>query len=326
MSLAQLIPALEAAYETPVIFMPSATNAGARSMLADARPGDVYLLENLRFDPGETGNDPQFVGSLAALAQIYCNDAFSACHRAHASITGVAERLPSCAGRLLEEELAALEAALEAPKRPVMAVVGGAKVSTKLDVLNHLARQVDQLVIGGAMANTFLLAQGCRVGRSLVEPELVDAARDVIEEADRQGCQLALPVDVTVADRLQANASTWSVGPRMVPDDKMILDIGPQSRTGIVTLLEHHRTLIWNGPVGAFETPPFDRGTNAIAAAAAGLTEKGRLISVAGGGDSVAALNRLNLAPAFTYVSTAGGAFLEWMKGRPLPGIDALSS
>ena len=326
LSLEQLVPSLEAAYGTPIGFISSATDMRARSVLADAGPGDVFLLENLRFNPGETSNDSQFAGDLAALADVYCNDAFSACHRAHASISGVAGRLPSCAGRLLEEELAALDAALEAPERPVAAIIGGAKVSTKLEVLNHLVRLVDHLVIGGAMANTFLLAMGHEVGRSLVEREMTEMVRGVIEEADLQGCNLVLPVDVTVAEQLQADSPALTVDADKCPADRMILDLGPRSQDAIADLLERCRTLIWNGPAGAFETPPFDRATNSIAATAARLTEEGRLISVAGGGDSVAALNRAGLASAFTYVSTAGGAFLEWMKGRPLPGIDALSS
>jgi phosphoglycerate kinase len=284
----------------------------------------VLLLENTRFHAEEEKNDPGFAAAMARLGDVYCNDAFSAAHRAHASTEGIARLLPSVAGLLMAEELSALDRALGRPERPVVAIVGGAKVSTKLDLLANLVGKVDHLVIGGGMANTFLAAQGYPVGHSLHEPDLGETARSILARAEEAGCQVVLPRDIIVAKELVEDATETVMSPHECPDDMMILDVGPASVSYIDTILTHARTLVWNGPLGAFETRPFDAGTHAVARKAADLTQAGSLVSVAGGGDTVAALNDTGVTGSFTYVSTAGGAFLEWMEGKTLPGVAAL--
>ncbi|MEM6588379.1 MAG: phosphoglycerate kinase [Pseudomonadota bacterium] len=324
MSLRQVVPALEASLGHSVQFIE--TFEGAEALTEEARAAEVLLMENIRFYPGEEANDPDFAARIAGLGDVYCNDAFSAAHRAHASTEGVARHLPSCAGRLMQAELQALEAALGTPKRPVTAVVGGAKVSTKLDLLGNLVGRVDKLVIGGGMANTFLAAQGLNVGKSLCEHEMADTAREIMGKAGASGCEIILPSDVVVARAFAAGAPNETVPAHACPDDAMILDAGPGSVARIASAFDASQTLIWNGPLGAFEIAPFDAATNAAASHAAGLTEAGKLISVAGGGDTVAALNQAGAAQHFTYISTAGGAFLEWMEGKTLPGVAALNS
>ncbi len=321
MSLAQVVPALEAALGRGVTLIETLEDAQAQP---DA---DVALLENIRFHPGEEANDPDFATRLAALGDVYCNDAFSAAHRAHASTEALARQLPACAGRLMQAELSALEAALSKPERPVGAVVGGAKVSTKIALLENLVNRLDLLVIGGGMANTFLAAQGARLGASLQEPDFLDTARDIMAQADKAGCRILLPVDGLVAVEFKAGAahSVAPLGPDTVLEaDQMVLDAGPDSIAQARTAFEGLKTLIWNGPLGAFEIPPFDTATVAAAQVAAQRTREGALISVAGGGDTVAALNQAGVAEDFTYISTAGGAFLEWMEGKTLPGVAAL--
>ena len=313
MSLRQIVPALEIALGHSVQFIE--TLEGAEALTEEARAAEVLLMENIRFYPGEEANDPDFAARIAGLGDIYCNDAFSAAHRAHASTEALARHLPSCAGRLMQAELQALEAALGTPKRPVVAVVGGAKVSTKLDLLGNLVGRVDKLVIGGGMANTFLAAQGLNVGTSLCEHEMADTARDIMSKAGAAGCEIILPSDVVVARAFKAGADHETVPAHACPDDAMILDAGPGSVARITAAFDASATLIWNGPLGAFEIEPFDAATNAAAAHAATLTQDGQLISVAGGGDTVAALNQASAADHFTYISTAGGAFLEWMEG-----------
>lgn len=324
LSLHQLLPTIERTFGIRGHFCSETVGRVAEAAARACPTGEFCLLENLRFNPGETANDADFSAELAKLGDIYCNDAFSASHRAHSSIVGVAGLLPACAGRQMERELDALEAALGTPMRPVMAIVGGSKVSTKLGVLGHLIKRVDQLVIGGAMANTFLLAEGHETGRSLVEGDMVSIAREVLEVAASAGCKVILPVDVVVGSELRPGCQTRTLANRDCPPDMMILDVGVESVRQVTSGMNDCRTLIWNGPVGAFETPPFDRATTAIAATAARLTASGSLVSVAGGGDTVSALKRSGHADAFTFVSTAGGAFLEWMEGRALPGISAL--
>ena len=326
MSLKVTLPALEAALGRKVAFAEDCIGLPAKAAVAAMAPGDVLLLENTRFHAGEEKNDPQLAAALAALGDVYVNDAFSAAHRAHASTEGIARLLPSCAGRLMAAELRALEAALGDPVRPVVAVVGGAKVSTKLDLLGNLVEKVDHLVIGGGMANTFLIAQGVEVGRSLAEHDMADTARDILAKAEATGCAVLLPGDVVVAREFKAHAASETVAAGACPADAMILDAGPETVARIAAVFEACRTLIWNGPLGAFEIEPFDAATNAAAAKAADLTRAGRLISVAGGGDTVAALNRAGVAADFTYISTAGGAFLEWMEGKTLPGVAALDA
>jgi phosphoglycerate kinase len=286
--------------------------------------GDVLVLENTRFHPGEEANDPAFAKKLASLADLYVNDAFSAAHRAHASTEGVAHLLPSYAGRLMQAELEALHAALDKPERPVAAIVGGAKVSTKLELLGNLVGRVNLLVIGGAMANTFLAAQGIAVGKSLQEAEMHDMARDILARAKRAGCDVALPVDAVVAREFKANPPTETVPIDAVPADAMVLDVGLATVADLVARLSGLRTLVWNGPLGAFETPPFDAATVALAKAVAAATQAGKLRSVAGGGDTVSALRHAGVIDQFSYVSSAGGAFLEWMEGKTLPGVAAL--
>lgn len=326
MSLSVVRPALEAALGRPVKFADDCIGGPAKKAVAALKEGDVLLLENTRFHAGETKNDGAFVAALAALGDIYCNDAFSAAHRAHGSTEGIARLLPSCAGRLMQAELSALEAALGQPERPVMAVVGGAKVSTKLDLLGNLVAKVDHLVIGGGMANTFLAAQGINVGKSLAEHDLADTANEILIKAEAAGCEIILPSDVVVAREFAAGAENEVTAADACPVDAMILDAGPASVDRIIATMENAKTLIWNGPLGAFEIEPFDKATNAAAAKAAELSEAGELISVAGGGDTVAALNKAHAAERFTYISTAGGAFLEWMEGKELPGVAALSA
>jgi phosphoglycerate kinase len=320
MSLRVTLPALEAALGSSVTFI-EVPNADEMKALTH---GTIVLVENTRFTPMEEENIPEMAKYLATLGDIYCNDAFSAAHRAHATTEGVAHLLPSCAGRLMAEELSALEQALGSPVRPVVAVVGGAKVSTKLDLLGNLVGKVDHLVIGGGMANTFLAAQGINVGKSLCEHDLADTARAILAKAADAGCEIILPRDVVVAREFKANADNKTVVPESVPSDAMILDAGPETVAYISEVLDRAETLIWNGPLGAFEIEPFDAATNAAAKKAAELTKAGKLVSVAGGGDTVAALNKAGAAEAFTYISTAGGAFLEWMEGKVLPGVAAL--
>ena len=324
MSLKVTLPALEAALGQKVAFAEDCVGAAAKKAVAAMGPGDVLLLENTRFHEGEEKNDPVFAAGLAALGNAYVNDAFSAAHRAHASTEGVAHLMPACAGRLMEAELKALNAALGDPQRPVTAVVGGAKVSTKLELLGNLVAKVDHLVIGGGMANTFLVAQGVDVGKSLAEHDMADTAREILARAKETGCKIHLPSDVVVAREFREGAPSEVVAADACPSDAMILDAGPKSVEEIGKVFEASRTLIWNGPLGAFEIAPFDAATNAAARKAAELTQAGRLTSVAGGGDTVAALNKAGVAGDFSYISTAGGAFLEWMEGKALPGVVAL--
>jgi phosphoglycerate kinase len=324
LSLKPLVEPLAKAVGRPVAFAEDCVGAKAQSVVDRLKDGDIALLENTRFHPEEEKNDPAFAKALAALGDIYVNDAFSAAHRAHASTEGVARLLPSAAGRLMQQELEALHAALGAPKRPVAAIVAGAKVSTKLQLLDFMLKKVQVLVIGGAMANTLLLAEGKKVGRSLVENNMLDAAQKILADARSAACELILPVDAVVAPELKAGAPTQTVAIDRVPDDQMILDIGPQSVAAIAQRLEHCPTLVWNGPVGAFETKPFDAGTVALAQRVAALTRAGKMLSVAGGGDTVAALHEAGVVDELSYVSTAGGAFLEWLEGRDLPGVSAL--
>src|SRR5437660_5418816 len=309
----------------PVQFAPDCIGPEAERVVAALKPGEVALLENLRFHKGEETNDPGFAKALAALGDAYVDDAFSAAHRAHASIEALAHLLPAAAGKNMQAELEALGAALENPQRPVIALIGGAKVSTKLDLLNNLTGRVDRLAIGGAMANTFMFAQGRPVGRSLCERDLAEIARAVLAEAKERGCEVILPEDAVTAEKLEPGVATRTVGVNAVPATAMILDVGPESVARIGQALEASKTLVWNGPVGAFETKPFDRATTAIAKKIAELTRAGRLISVAGGGDTVAALAAAGVTDELSYVSTAGGAFLEWLEGRELPGVAALS-
>ncbi|MHA1569339.1 MAG: phosphoglycerate kinase [Alphaproteobacteria bacterium] len=325
MSLRPLVASLSAALGgRKVAFAKDCIGAAARDAVAAMAPGDVLLLENLRFHPGEEANDPAFAKALAELGDVYVNDAFSAAHRAHASTEGLARLLPAAAGRLMGAEIAALTQALEAPERPLAALVGGAKISTKLDLLGNLAGKVDMLIVGGAMANTFLFAQGVEVGTSLCERDMAETAREIAETARAAGCDLVLPVDAVVARAFEAGVASETVPIGAVPADAMILDVGPATATSLAARLATCRTLVWNGPLGAFEVPPFDVGTTAVAQAAARLTTAGDLVSVAGGGDTVAALAHAGVVDAFTYVSTAGGAFLEWLEGRELPGVAAL--
>jgi phosphoglycerate kinase len=298
---------------------------GADDAVATLEPGDIAVLENTRFFGGEETNDPAVVTRFASLGDLYVNDAFSAAHRAHASTEGLAHVLPAFAGRAMEAELDALQKALGAPEHPVAAVVGGAKVSSKLDVLRHLVTRVDHLIIGGGMANTFLAARGVAVGKSLCEHELASVCEQIMEAADKANCIVHLPYDVVVAKEFKPNPATRTVNVHEVAADEMILDVGPAAVESLGDVLKNCRTLVWNGPLGAFETPPFDTATVALAKTAAALTEGGTLVSVAGGGDTVAALNHAGVADAFTFVSTAGGAFLEWMEGKDLPGVAALT-
>ncbi|MGR3456234.1 phosphoglycerate kinase [Pseudooceanicola sp.] len=322
MSLRVTLPALREALGRKVTFVETleALEQGTEEQGA----AEVLLLENIRFHPGEEKNDAGLAKRLASLGDIYCNDAFSAAHRAHASTEGLAHHLPSCAGRLMQAELEALDAALGQPARPLVAVVGGAKVSTKLDLLSNLVEKVNYLIIGGGMANTFLAARGIDVGKSLCEHEMAETAVKIRLKALDLGCTLVLPSDVVVAREFKANAEHETVPVTKCPQDAMILDAGPDSVARIEEIFAEAGTLVWNGPLGAFELEPFDAATNAAAKAAALLTKAGKLVSVAGGGDTVAALNTSGAAEDFTYISTAGGAFLEWMEGKTLPGVAAL--
>ncbi|MDQ3078424.1 MAG: phosphoglycerate kinase [Pseudomonadota bacterium] len=326
MSTAQLVRPLTELTGRSVRFVEDCQGPEAERALTTMLPGNIGILENTRFHDGEEANDPALARAIAKLGDYYVNDAFSAAHRAHASTEGVAHLLPSFAGRAMEAELKALEKALGNPERPVAAVVGGAKVSSKLAVLGHLVGQVDHLIIGGGMANTFLAARGVAVGKSLCEHDLVAEAEAIFTRADAAGCTIHLPYDVVVAKEFAANPpSLRTCNVHEVAPDEMILDVGPAAVEALGDAIKNCRTLVWNGPLGAFETPPFDAATVALAKIAAALTEDGSLVSVAGGGDTVAALNHAGVAADFSFVSTAGGAFLEWMEGRELPGVAALT-
>ncbi|MEF2550414.1 phosphoglycerate kinase [Aurantimonas sp. A2-1-M11] len=326
MSLEPLAPVLSDMLGMPVGFADDCVGPVAAGIVAALKDGNVVLLENTRFHPGEEKNDEDFVSQLASLGDVFVNDAFSAAHRAHASTEGLARHLPSYAGRTMQAELEALEKGLGNPERPVVAVVGGAKVSTKIDLLTNLVTRVDALVIGGGMANTFLAAQGIDVGKSLCEHDLADTARAILAAAVKAGCKIVLPVDAVTAREFKAGAANETVAVDAVPADAMILDAGPQTVALVSDWLDKAKTLVWNGPLGAFEIEPFEAATMAAARHAARRTKAGELVSVAGGGDTVAALNQAGVAGDFTYVSTAGGAFLEWMEGKPLPGVEVLKA
>ena len=325
MSLRPMAAALAAVLGRTVTFADDCIGAPAESVIAAMQGSDVAVLENTRFHAGEEKNDPAFSAELAKLADLFVNDAFSAAHRAHASTEGVAHLLPSCAGRLMQAELEALGKALLHPQRPVMAIVGGAKVSTKLDLLGNLVSKVDVLVIGGAMANTFLSAQGVNVGKSLQEAEMHATALEILGKATAAGCQIMLPVDAVTATEFRANPPVSTVKIGNVADDAMILDVGPATVALLIAKLAEVKTLVWNGPLGAFEIAPFDAATVALARAVAEATVAGKLLSVGGGGDTVSALRHADVSEQFTYVSSAGGAFLEWLEGKVLPGVAALS-
>ena len=325
MSLAPVAQKLSQILGQTVAFADDCIGPDAQKIVSGLSNGQIAVLENLRYHKGEEANDPLFARNLAALGDVYVNDAFSAAHRAHASTEAITHLLPAFAGLQMQAELEALAAALESPQKPVMAIVGGSKVSTKLDLLSNLVARVNVLVIGGGMANTFLFAQGIDVGNSLCERDLVDTARQVLAKATAMGCQIILPQDVVIADALKSGAASAVVTIDSIPPAKMILDVGPASTKTIIHQLGLCKTLLWNGPVGAFETKPFDQATMGIAHAAASLTKAGSLVSIAGGGDTVAALNAANVSGDFTYMSTAGGAFLEWLEGKELPGVKALA-
>ncbi|MBB6261308.1 phosphoglycerate kinase [Paenochrobactrum gallinarii] len=325
-SLKVVVSALHKALGLKVAFAEDCIGEKAAAAVSAMQDGDVLLLENTRFHKGEEKNDPEFAKALAANGDIYVNDAFSAAHRAHASTEGLAHLLPGFAGRAMQGELEALEKGLGAPVRPVVAIVGGAKVSTKLDLLSNLIEKVDALVIGGGMANTFLAALGHDVGKSLCEHDLADTARAIMAKAETTKCAIILPVDAVVAWHFAADAPHQTYGVDAIPSDGMMLDVGAQSVERIASVIDDASTLIWNGPLGAFELHPFDASTVAIARHVAERTRLGKLVSVGGGGDTVAALNHAKVADDFTYISTAGGAFLEWMEGKPLPGVDALKA
>jgi phosphoglycerate kinase len=323
-SLKPVAAALADVIRRPVAFAEDCVGPAAEAAVNAMKDGDILCLENTRFHRGEEKNDPAFVDALASLGDIWVNDAFSVSHRAHASSEGMAHRLPAYAGRGLESELQALTAALETPERPLAAIVGGAKVSTKLDLLGNLLTRVDTLIIGGGMANTFLAAQGRPVGKSLCEHDLAQTALDIMHKAKVENREIVLPVDAVVAKEFKAHAPTRVAPVNDVAEDEMILDIGPRTLEHVISVLARTKTLVWNGPFGAFETEPFDTGTVEVAEAVAELTRAGKLVSIAGGGDTVAALNAANAATRFTYVSAAGGAFLEWMEGKALPGVEVL--
>lgn len=326
MSLRQVVSPLAQVLGREVRFLEDCAGDRAAVMTQDLPDGAICVLENTRFHAGEEKNDPALTAEMAKLGDFYVNDAFSAAHRAHASTEGLAHVLPAFAGRAMQAELEALQKALGSPEKPVAAVVGGAKVSTKLDVLRHLVARVDHLIIGGGMANTFLAARGVNVGKSLCEHDLTATADAILDAADSAGCTVHLPYDVVVAKEFAANPSTRTINVHEVAADEMILDVGPAAVEALADVLKTCRTLVWNGPMGAFETPPFDAATVALARTAAALTREGSLVSVAGGGDTVAALNHAGVAADFSFVSTAGGAFLEWMEGRELPGVKALET
>jgi phosphoglycerate kinase len=324
MSLAKVASALSVLIEAPVAFVDETVGAGATRAVGAMQDGDILLLENTRFNPGEEINDPAFSEQLAGLGDIYVNDAFSAAHRAHSSTEGVAHLLPSYPGLSLERELHFLDKALGAPTHPVIAVVGGAKVSSKIDLLVNLVTKVDTLAVGGGMANTFLAARGYGIGKSLCEHDLLDVARDIEAKAKANKCTILLPADVVVATAFAADAPHHVCDAGDVQPDEMILDAGPKAVAALADAMEHAKTIVWNGPLGAFELEPFAKGTMEAARTAAGLAKTGRVVAVAGGGDTVAALHQAGVSEDFTFVSTAGGAFLEWMEGKPLPGIEAL--
>jgi phosphoglycerate kinase len=319
-----LLEHLSKAVGKPVAWADDCIGPDAEAVVSGLKDGDIALLENVRFHPEEEKNDAEFAKALAALGDLYVNDAFSTAHRAHASTEGLAHLVPAAAGRLMQAELEALSKALGSPERPVAAVVGGAKVSTKLELLGNLVSRVDYLIIGGGMANTFLFAQGVQVGKSLCEKEMADTARSILDKAKAANCRIVLPVDVVVASQFVENAPNTVVPTNAVPEGEMILDAGPASAAAIIECLGGCKTLVWNGPLGAFEISPFDMATNAVAQAAAALTKQGKLLTVAGGGDTVSALAKAGVDDMFSYVSTAGGAFLEWLEGKTLPGVAAL--
>jgi phosphoglycerate kinase len=325
-SLKPVADALSKVIKKPVAFADDCIGEVAQKAVAAMKDGDILCLENTRFHKEEEKNDPAFVAELAKLGDIWVNDAFSAAHRAHASTEGLGHKLPAYAGRTMQAELDALNKALDAPTKPVIAIIGGAKVSTKIDLLENLVSKVDALVIGGGMANTFLHAQGIGVGKSLAEKDLAPTARRIMEKAESANCAIILPVDAVVASQFAANAPSHAYGLDAIPADGMILDVGPQSTARIHSAIDDAATLVWNGPLGAFEMTPFDRGTMVAAKHAAERTKAKKLVSVAGGGDTVAALNQAGVAGDFSYVSTAGGAFLEWMEGKPLPGVEVLKT
>jgi len=325
LSLRAVVKPLEAMLKPKsVAFAEDCIGEKAARVVAALKPGDIALLENLRFHLGEEKNEAAFASALAALGDLYVNDAFACSHRAHASVAGLAKKLPAAAGPLLEHELSTLEAMLGTPARPIAAIIGGAKISTKLDILQHLAARMDALAIGGAMANTFLLAQGLEIGKSLAEPEMVQTAKTILAQAKENGCGVLLPKDVVVASELKEGIATEIKRVSAVPKNGMILDVGPETVALLSENLQASQTLVWNGPLGAFETPPFDAGTVAVAKIAAERTRDGKLISVGGGGDTIAALHRAGIADDFSYLSTAGGAFLDWLGGKTLPGVAAL--
>ena len=323
-SLKPVAAAVADVVKRPVAFADDCVGKVAADAIAKMKNGDILLLENTRFYKGEEKNDPALIEEFAKLGDVYVNDAFSAAHRAHASTEGVAHKLPSYAGRAMQAELEALDVALGNPQHPVAAIVGGAKVSTKLDLLGNLVNKVDYLIIGGGMANTFLFAEGKGIGKSLCEKDMADTARKILDAAGKANCKIVLPADAVVAKELKAHVHARVVDVGHVGDDEMILDIGPKSVVAVEEIVRQLKTLVWNGPFGAFETPPFEAATFAVAKTVGALTGEGKLKSVAGGGDTVAALNEADVAGAFTYISAAGGAFLEWMEGKALPGVEAL--
>ncbi len=315
---------LEKVLQLPVAFCTETVGDKAKAAVAALKPGEVLVLENTRFEKGEEANDATFVKQLAELGDIYVNDAFSAAHRAHASTEGLAHILPAVAGRDMQSELSAITKALIEPARPVMAIAGGSKISTKLDLLKNLSARMDYIVLGGAMANTFLAAEGKAVGKSMHEADMLATARDIRAAAAKNNCTFILPVDVVVASECKAGAAAQTVDAAEIPADKMALDVGPKSVAAITEKLRTCKTIVWNGPMGVFEVPPFDAGTKAVAKEIASLTQAGKLLSVAGGGDTVSAVNAAGIGKQLSYVSTAGGAFLEWLEGRELPGVEAL--
>ena len=324
MSLAFLAPYLKERWNTDILFAQECVGPKAESLAANLKPGEVALLENVRFHKGEGANDPSFTAKLAILGDIYVNDAFSAAHRAHASTEGLAHLLPSAAGLLMEEELNALDRALGKPVKPVAAITGGSKISTKLDVLTNLIGKVDFLILGGAMANTFLFAQGAEVGGSMCERDMADTAQKILKEAQSKGCEILLPIDSVVVTAIGPDAPYQVVDSQQIPAGSMAIDVGPKTIAHILDKIKNCKTIVWNGPMGVFEIKPFDRGTNDLARAIAEKTKKGECVSIAGGGDTVSALENAGVADDFTYISAAGGAFLEWLEGKTLPGVKAL--
>ncbi len=324
MSLEQIVPVLSGLLNERVGFCDESIGDKAKAAIAKLKAGDVLVLENTRFHKGEEENDPALSNAFASLGDVFVNDAFSVTHRAHSSTEGIAHIMPSCCGRDMQHELEALAKALEKPVRPVVAIVGGSKVSTKLALLSNLTGRVNVLVLGGGMANTFLAAQGHAVGKSLYEPDMLDTARKIMAESQAKGCTILLPTDVVVAGAFAANAPTETVTVNAIPADKMALDVGPKTVVAIEAALNTAKTVVWNGPLGAFEIPPFERATMAIAKTVSSLTSKGAVLSVAGGGDTVAAVNMAKVGDSLSYVSTAGGAFLEWLEGCALPGVEVL--